>query len=89
MGGFVSIDFYDPQHPIVERSELDLAALGYSMYIVDVKGDHSDLTAEYAAIPAEMKSVAAYFGKEYLRQRPQRFSMKILPRSASTPTTAP
>ena len=70
VGGFVSIDFYDPQHPIVERSELDLAALGYSMYIVDVKGDHSDLTAEYAAIPAEMKSVAAYFGKEYLRQLP-------------------
>ena len=70
VGGFVSIDFYDPQHPIVEHSELDLAALGYSMYIVDVKGDHSALTAEYAAIPAEMKSVAAYFGKEYLRQLP-------------------
>ena len=62
--------FYDPQHPIIERSELDLAALGYRRYIVDVKGDHSDLTAEYAAIPAEMKSVAAYFGKEYLRQLP-------------------
>lgn len=70
VGGFVSIDFFDPAHPIVDNTAFDLASCGYRMYIVDVKGDHSDLTEEYAAVPAEMKSVAAYFGKEYLRQVP-------------------
>ena len=70
VGGFVSIDFFNPEKPIVDKTDFDLASMGYRMYIVDVKGDHSDLTAEYAAVPAEMKSVAAFFGKEYLRQVP-------------------
>lgn len=70
VGGFVAIDFYDPAHPIVDKTQFDLFHCGYSMCIVDVKGDHSDLTDEYAAVPAEMKSVAAFFGKEYLRQVP-------------------
>ena len=70
VGGFVSIDFYNPERPMVEKSDVDLSSFGYRMYIVDVKGDHSDLTAEYAAVPAEMKSVADCFGKEYLRQVP-------------------
>lgn len=70
VGGFVSIDFFDPAHPRVEKTDFSFSDCGYTMYIVDVKGDHSDLTAEYAAIPSEMKSIAAYFGKEYLRQVP-------------------
>ncbi len=70
VGGFVSIDFYHPEQPIVEKTDFDLTKFGYQMYIIDVKGDHSDLTEEYAAVPAEMKSVAAFFGKDYLRQVP-------------------
>lgn len=70
VGGFVSIDFYHPEQPNVEKTDFDLTKFGYQMYIIDVKGDHSDLTEEYAAVPAEMKSVAAFFGKEYLRQVP-------------------
>ncbi len=79
VGGFVSIDFYNPEQPIVEKTDFDLTAYGYRMYIVDVKGDHSDLTEEYAAVPAEMKSVAAYFGKEYLRQVPAEEFYRNLP----------
>ena len=39
---------------------------GYSLCITDTKGSHADLTADYAAVPQEMKEVAAYFGKEVL-----------------------
>ncbi len=70
VGGFVSIDFYDPAHPRVEKTDFSFSSCGYTMYIVDVKGDHSDLTEEYAAVPAEMKAIAGFFGKEYLRQVP-------------------
>ena len=40
----------------------------HSLCIVDTKGNHADLTPEYAAIPNEMKSVAHFFGKDYLRE---------------------
>ncbi|RGX54335.1 MULTISPECIES: galactokinase [Anaerotruncus] len=67
VGGFVAIDFCDPAHPVVEKVGFDFAASGYKLCIVDTGGDHADLTADYAAMPAEMKSVAAVFGKEVLR----------------------
>jgi galactokinase len=35
---------------------------------VDTKGSHADLTDDYAAIPAEMKQLAAFFGKSCLRE---------------------
>ena len=35
---------------------------------MDTKGNHADLTPEYAAIPQEMKDVAGFFGKEFLRE---------------------
>ena len=44
-----------------------MSAAGYSLCIVNTGGSHSDLTDEYAAIPAEMKKVAEYFGKKVLR----------------------
>jgi galactokinase len=36
--------------------------------VVDTHGSHADLTPDYAAIPAEMKAVAGFFGKEVLRE---------------------
>lgn len=68
VGSLVHIDFLDPDAPAVERVEFDLAGQGYSLCIVDTRGSHADLTADYAAIPAEMKQAAECFGKEYLRQ---------------------
>lgn len=67
VGGFSSMDFHDPQHPIIKKIDFDFASCGYSLCIVDTKGNHSDLTPEYVAVPVEMKQVAACFGKEFLR----------------------
>ncbi len=68
VGGFISIDFADPKNPIVGKPAFDLSALGYSLCIVNTGGNHADLNADYASVPAEMKAVAAHFGKEVLRE---------------------
>ena len=72
VGGLVFIDFATPAQPTVEKIDYDFAHCGYTLCIIDSGADHADLTAEYAAIPAEMKSVAAYFGKEVLRDVDER-----------------
>ena len=71
VGGVVSIDFTDPAAPEVERVEFDFAQAKHALCIIDTGSCHADLTEEYAEIPREMGCVAAYFGKEYLRQVPQ------------------
>lgn len=67
VGSFVAIDFQNPQKPIVEKLPFDLSSHGYSLCIVNTGGNHADLNEDYASVPAEMKSVAKYFGKEVLR----------------------
>lgn len=66
VGGVVAIDFKQPAYPIVESIPFDLTAQGYALCIIDSGAHHADLTHEYAGIPAEMKAVAEYFGKEVL-----------------------
>ncbi|MDO4379894.1 MAG: galactokinase family protein [Clostridia bacterium] len=68
VGGFVTIDFEDPSKPVIEKVELDFEKTGHSLCIVDTKGDHCDLTDEYAAVRSEMEDVAAFFGKKVLRE---------------------
>jgi galactokinase len=68
VGGVVSIDFAEPSSPVVKRVEYDFAKRGYELVIVNTGGSHADLTPEYAAVPAEMKAVASYFGASYLRE---------------------
>ena len=67
VGSLCQIDFKDPENPVIDRVEFDLAAQGYSLCITDTKGSHADLTPDYAAVPFEMKQAAACFGKEVLR----------------------
>ncbi len=67
VGGLVSIDFADPAKPVVHPVAVDFSAYKHSLCIVDTKGSHADLTPDYAAIPEEMKRVAAFYGKEVLR----------------------
>lgn len=67
VGGFSSMDFNDPKNPIIEKVDFDFAHSGYSLCVVDTKGNHADLTPDYVAIPTEMKSVANVFKKEVLR----------------------
>ena len=66
VGNMVHVDFADINTPKVEKVTFDLNKYGYSLCITDTKGSHADLTADYAAVPEEMKKVAAFFGKEVL-----------------------
>jgi len=65
-GGFIAVDFYNETDPSVEKIEFDLREHGYALCILNAGGSHADLSDQYAAIPADMKTVAEYFGKEYL-----------------------
>lgn len=67
IGGAISIDFNDPSEPIVETIDLNLDDYGHVMCIIESGGDHADLTDEYAAVPAEMRSAAEFFDKQFLR----------------------
>ena len=66
-GGAVAIDFANTSAPDVRRINFDLAAAGYALCVVNTGGSHADLTADYASIPSEMKSVAIFFGRSVLR----------------------
>ncbi len=68
VGGFVAIDFKNPKEPIIEKLPFDLTAAGYSLCIVNTGGNHADLNEDYASVPAEMKKIASYFGKQVLRE---------------------
>jgi len=79
LGGAVSLDFADPALPAVRRVDLDLAQYGYALCLVDTGGTHADLTEEYAAIPAEMRAVAAALGGEVLRETDEQEFLERLP----------
>ncbi len=67
VGGFVYIDFADPAAPVVEPIDFSLTERGFMLCIVNTGGNHADLNADYASVPAEMRAVASYFGREVLR----------------------
>lgn len=76
-GGLVTVDFKH-EDPEVRRMSFDFAANGYALVVVATGGSHADLTDDYAAIPAEMKQVAAQMGEEVLRRiRPEEFHQAI------------
>ena len=66
-GGLVTVDFRDTDKPEVRALQYDFARKGYALVVVATGGSHADLTDDYAAIPAEMKEVAACYGKPFLR----------------------
>ena len=66
-GGLVTVDFRDTDHPKVEALSYNFAMKGYALVVVATGGSHANLTDQYAAIPAEMKSVAECFGQSELR----------------------
>ena len=68
VGGLIPIDFKDTEHPVVNHVDVDFSKYDHSLCIVDTKGSHADLTDAYGAIPTEMKDVAHFFGKEFLRE---------------------
>ncbi len=68
VGNIISIDFADPAQPIIEKVDVDFSAANHALCIVDVGGNHADLTHEYAAIPAEMRAVAESLGVSFMRE---------------------
>ena len=68
VGSAVAIDFKDTENPKIQKVNFDFTKTGYALCIIDSGADHSDLTDEYATIPAEMKTIAEFFNKKYLRE---------------------
>jgi len=66
LGNIALIDFGDPSKTRVELLRFAPGDYGLSLVIVSTGGSHADLTEDYAAIPLEMKSVAAFFGRTAL-----------------------
>ena len=83
-GGVVAIDFADPTAPVVEKINFDLTGKGYRLCIVNTGGNHADLTPDYAAVPAEMKSVAKALGHEVLRECDEDAIIAAIPTLRST-----
>lgn len=79
IGGMVYIDFENEEKPQVEKIDADFEKAGLTLCIVDTKGSHAGLTHEYAQIPAEMKQIAAHFGKNVLREVEEKDFYAALP----------
>ncbi len=68
LGGVNMIDFKNLEEPVVERASWTFNDL--DIFVVATGGDHANLTDDYAAIPHEMKEVAALFGAKLLGDIP-------------------
>ena len=67
VGGLVFLDFQNPDEPVIEPIDCDFSKSGYALCVVDTGGDHTALTASYAAIAEEMKMVARQLEQPALR----------------------
>lgn len=84
VGNLVTIDFFDKENPVIEPVNFDFAACGHALCIIDSQASHADLTDEYAAIPGELKSICAHFGKEVLTQIPEADFFAAIPQLRKT-----
>ncbi len=78
-GGFVHIDFKDLASPACKKIDFDIEKSGYALCIVWTGGNHADLTDDYASVPAEMKKVASFFGKDALRDVSRKELLENIP----------
>jgi galactokinase len=65
-GGIVHMRFEHIANPIIDPLDVDFASYGLELLLVNPGGHHANLTAEYRQIPAEMESVASFFGQRRL-----------------------
>ncbi|MDO4805304.1 MAG: galactokinase family protein [Lachnospiraceae bacterium] len=79
IGGIITIDFKDAENPVFKAVDFDFAGAGYALCIIDSGADHADLTDDYAAVPMEMKAVAAALGKEVLSEVDEEDFYKAIP----------
>lgn len=79
VGNLVAIDFKDKENPVITPVDVDFAAFGHALCIIDTRASHADLTDEYAAIPMELKAVCAHFGEEVLSRIPEEVFYAAIP----------
>ena len=51
VGGLVTIDFADKDHPAIRSVDFDFSACGHALCIIDSRASHAVLSDEYAAVP--------------------------------------
>lgn len=68
VGGLITIDFFNPTEPVVEKIDFDFSSQNHSLIIVNTGKGHADLSEDYSSVPNEMKKVAEFFGKEVCAQ---------------------
>lgn len=68
VGGMITIDFVDIENPKIREIQCNFDEMDHDLVIINTGKGHADLSAEYSAVPNEMKKVAEYFGKEVLQQ---------------------
>jgi len=68
VGGIISIDFKDPENPLVNKVDFDFVKQKYSLLVVDTGGSHADLTDDYTSVPIEMKAVAKLCAAEVMSE---------------------
>ncbi|MDP3306231.1 MAG: galactokinase family protein [Erysipelotrichaceae bacterium] len=79
IGGFVFIDFYDLNDPVVEPIDYNLEKAGYVLCLTDTGGSHENLSEAYGLMVKEMKDVADYFGHPVLSRVTMDIFLEHLP----------
>ncbi len=64
VGSLVTMDFLDPQKPVVRPVAFDFSACDHALCIVDSGANHAGLTEEYAAITQELKLLCGFFKRK-------------------------
>ena len=80
VGGLVSVVFFDKDAPIITPVRFDFSACGHTLCIIHTGPGHEGLTPQYAAVTAEMKSVANAMGCEVLGETEEADFLAALPR---------
>lgn len=78
-GGIVFMDFAPGREVESESIDVNFEDYGYALVVIDSGADHAGLTADYAAIPEELKEVCAFFEKQVLREVDEDEFYKKLP----------
>ena len=84
VGGLVTIDFADKDHPDIRPVNFDFSTTGYALCIIDSRADHADLTDEYAAVTLELKALCRHFGKEVTTEIPEEEFYAAIPELRKT-----
>ena len=65
-GGFCAIDFYDKDHPVVNKVDAHGMFDSMDICLVQSGGSHADLSEDYAEIFRDCKALSQYFNQSYL-----------------------